>query len=352
MNITIYPIPRVLTTSPYLDLLYGPFSAWPDLQIARQPFIRTLQRAFLRPGHRVLHWHFFDELTQQPTQTATAIRSFSFIALLRLLRGHGVKLVWTAHNLEPHELRYARWAQRCYQAMVHNAHQIIVHSQSAAQLLNQHYPAAAAKTSIIAHGAYVGFYGPRLEQAAAREVLQLKPTGFLAVSLGTLRPYKGVELLLEAWPAKLGQLEIVGAVKDPAYVQQLQALANSATITIRPTFITDALLPAWFGAADVVVLPYRKTLTSGMLLAALSYAVPVIAPDLPPVRELIRDGENGFLFEVNNPASLAAALHRAAEHPDRQSLRQHALQTVQALDWTQIATQTAHVYRSLFEKPV
>lgn len=350
MSITIYPIPRLLATNPYLDLLYAPFAAWPDVQIARQPFAQTLRHGLLHGGQRVLHWHFFDELTQQPSQAVTALRSMSFIALLRLLALRGAKLVWTAHNLEPHELRYPQWAQRCYQAMAHAAEQIIVHSQAAAQLLDQRYQ-VAAKTNVIAHGSYIGVYGQPLEQAAAREQLQLMPEGFVALNLGTLRPYKGVELLLEAWSAELGRLLIVGAAKDQRYADQLHQQATNPSITLRPQFIADALLPAWFAAADVVVLPYRKTLTSGMLLAALSYATPVVAPDLPPVRELIRDGENGFLFEANDVASLRAALHRAAAHPDPQALRQNALQTVQALDWGQIANQTAAVYRRLFEKP-
>ncbi|ABX03469.1 glycosyltransferase family 4 protein [Herpetosiphon sp.] len=350
MSITIYPIPRLLATNPYLDLLYAPFAAWPDVQIARQPFAQTLRHGLLHGGQRVLHWHFFDELTQQPNQAATALRSISFIALLRLLALREAKLVWTAHNLEPHELRYPQWAQRCYQAMAQAAGQIIVHSQPAAQLLDQRYQ-VATKTQVIAHGSYIGVYGEAWEQAAARKHLQLTPEGFVALNLGTLRPYKGVELLLEAWSAELGRLLIVGAAKDQRYAEQLQQQATNPSITLRPQFIADSLLPAWFAAADVVVLPYRKTLTSGMLLAALSYAAPVVAPDLPPVRELIRDGENGFLFEVNNAASLRAALQRAAAHPDRQALRQNALQTVQALDWGQIANQTAAVYRRLFEKP-
>ncbi|KPL90519.1 glycosyltransferase family 4 protein [Herpetosiphon geysericola] len=349
MSINIYPIPRVLTTNPYLDLLYAPFTAWPELRIVRQPFAQSLRAGLLQRDQRVLHWHFFDELTQRPRQSATALRSISFIALLRLLHVRGAKLVWTAHNVEPHELRHPAWATRCYRAMAQAAGQIIVHSQAAAQLIDQRYQ-VATKTTVIAHGSYIGVYGERLEQAFARQQLGLAAEGFLALNLGTLRPYKGVELLIEAWTAELGQLEIVGAVKDPLYVQQLQQLASAPTITIRPQFIADQLLPAWFAAADVVVLPYRKTLTSGMLLAALSYARPVVAPDLPPVRELIREGENGFLFEPNNVASLRSALQRAAAHPNRQALHQNALQTVQHLEWAQLAAQTANVYRRLFEK--
>jgi hypothetical protein len=106
----IYPIPRQLNTNPYLDLLYAPFADWPDCRLRRVPFAQALRELLLGRGSRIAHWHFFDELTQQPSLLATAGRTLAFIGLLKILRWRGVKLVWTAHNLEPHELRHARWS--------------------------------------------------------------------------------------------------------------------------------------------------------------------------------------------------------------------------------------------------
>jgi glycosyltransferase involved in cell wall biosynthesis len=343
----IYPIPRQLITSPYLDQLYRPFEDWPDCRLRRVPFAQALRELLLGRQPQIAHWHFFDELTQRPSRLATAARTLAFMALLKLLRWRGVKLVWTAHNLEPHELRHPRWAERAYQAMFQHAHTVIAHSHAAADLLRSRY-STATPIQVIPHGAYVGLYGPRQPKNASRAALGLPAEGFIALNLGTLRPYKGLELLLQAWDTSAGRLVIAGGVKDAAYAAQLRTQAHPlAGVDLRLNFVPDAELPIWLGAADVVVLPYRKLLTSGILLWALSYGVPVVAPDVAPVRELIREGEQGFLFAANDPASLRAALGRAAAHPDLAALGERAYQTALPFDWPGIAAKTATVYRAV-----
>lgn len=345
----IYPIPRQLTTSPYLDQLYAPFDQWPDVVIRRVPFKHAVREIIRKRERIIAHWHFFDELTQQPAALTTAVRTMAFIAGLRVLRARGAKLVWTAHNLEPHELRHPRWAERAYRTMFEQAHAVIAHSQAAATLLRSRYHAAAPIT-VIPHGAYVGLHGPRRAKAASRAALGLPVAGLIALNLGTLRPYKGLELLLEAWSgfAGAGRLLVAGGVKDAAYATALRHQASPINnVDLRLDFVPDADLPTWFGAADVVVLPYRKLLTSGILLWALSYGVPVVAPDVAPVRELISEGVQGFLFTPNDPNSLRNALQRAAAYPDLAALGEAAYQTALPFDWPSIAARTAAVYREV-----
>ena len=349
--ITVYPIPHQLLTSPYLDQLYGPLAQYTDLAVRRVGFRSTVV-ALLRSGAgaRIAHWHFFDELTQRPSHLATAARTLAFVALIRRLRAQGVGVGWTAHNLEPHELRHAQWARRAYEAMLTGAHAVIAHSAAAAGLLRARYGGCAPIT-VIPHGAYVGLYGPRRDKDASRTELGLGSAEFVALCLGTLRPYKGVELLLDAWRGCAGRLVIAGQVKDCDYAA---AIARRAAITpgvdFRPAFVPDAALPTWFAAADVVVLPYRKLLTSGVLLWALSYGVPVIAPDLAPVRELVAEGREGFLFAPGDALALRAALERARAHPDLKMLGEAAYATACRFDWPTIAGQTAALYRCVAER--
>ncbi|MBP8251720.1 MAG: glycosyltransferase family 4 protein [Herpetosiphon sp.] len=347
MTIKIYPIPRQLATSPYLDQLYQPFAAWHEFELQRVPFKQAIRQLLTQSGSRIAHWHFFDELTQQPSQVQTGLRTISFISLLRIMRWRGVKLIWTAHNIEPHELRHPAWAERAYRAMFNHAHTVIAHSQAAADLLRQRY-APTTPIKVIPHGAYVGLHGARRPKNASRNQLNLPHDQFIALNLGTLRPYKGLELLLDAWQNIDGRLLIAGGIKDYAYAEALRNQARMLNnVDLRLDFVPDADLPLWFGAADVVVLPYRKLLTSGILLWALSYGVPVVAPNLPPVRELIQEGHNGFLFDPNDHASLHAAIQRAAQHPDLAQLGENAYQTALPFDWQRIAERTAEVYRGV-----
>src|SRR6266542_1752326 len=111
--LTIYPLPPQLPTSPYLDQLYAPMHAQ-GVHVLRSRPRYAVPALLLGRGSRILHLHFFDELTQRRSQAATAARSLLFLALLALLRWRGVRLIWTAHNLEPHELHHPLWGFLVY----------------------------------------------------------------------------------------------------------------------------------------------------------------------------------------------------------------------------------------------
>ncbi len=294
--ITLYPLPPQLPKNPYLDRLYAPMPGL-GLRVWRGRPRAELPRLLLGRGPRILHLHFFDELTQRPGRAATALRSLALLALLALLRLRGVRLVWTAHNLEPHEAFHPAWGRLVYRTVARWSAVVIAHSQAARALLEQRYgPLPHAR--VIAHGNYIGCYGPPRDQAASRAALGLPAGGRVLLSVGALRPYQRLEDLLDAFeqlPAGArGILLIAGAPQDRAYAEQLgRRAATIAGARLDARFVPDDALATYFAAADAVALPYRQLLTSGALLAALSYARPVIAPALGPVLELVREGQNG-----------------------------------------------------------
>jgi len=81
----VYPLPPQLPTNPYLDDLYAPMAAL-GVAVRRGRPRYELPRLLLGRGPRILHLHFFDELTQRPGTGATAPRSLLFLALLLALR--------------------------------------------------------------------------------------------------------------------------------------------------------------------------------------------------------------------------------------------------------------------------
>ena len=346
--LTVYSLPPQLPTNPYLDRLYAPMAAYAVLVRRGRPRAE-LPHALLGTGPRILHLHFFDELTQHSSAAQAAARSIAFLALLAALRARGVRQVWTAHNLQPHETRHSAWAARVYRAVARSSAAIIAHSHAARSLLEERY-GPLPHCTVIPHGNYIGAYGPPRAQAASRAALGLPATGRVTLALGALRPYKGLEDLLAAFsqlPAEeRGTLLIAGAAKDRAYASALEQQATGiAGARVQAQFVPDDALATYFGAADLVALPYRRMLTSGALLAALSYSRPVLAPALPPVAELVREGENGFLFTPGDADALAAALSRALAHADLPALGERALASARAFDWENIAAQTVAVYR-------
>jgi glycosyltransferase involved in cell wall biosynthesis len=310
-----------------------------------------LPALLLGGGPRILHLHFFDELTQRPGYWQTAARSLLFLALLRLLRLRGARLIWTAHNLQPHETYHAGWGYLVYRYVARWSDTVIAHSHAARAALEAHY-GGLPNCMVIPHGSYIGLYGPPRDPAASRAALGLPSNGRVLLNLGTLRPYKGIEDLLTAFarlPAsERGTLLIAGAPKDRAYAAAIERQAAALPgVRLHARFIPDEQLPVYLAAADVVVLPYHALLTSGVLLWALSYARPVVAPAFGAVRELIRDGRSGFLFTPGDRDALRDTLARALAHPDLDGLGQAALAVAQAFAWPKIAAMTASCYRAI-----
>ena len=349
----VYPLPPQLPTSPYLDQLYAPMAELGvDVRRGRPRY--ELPALLLGRGPRILHLHFFDELTQRPSRTATAARSLLFLALLALLRRRGVGLVWTAHNLEPHELHHPAWGSLVYRLVARWSDAVIAHSQAARELLEARY-GSLPRCVMIPHGSYIGLYGPPRDRAASRVALGLPPNGPVLLNFGTLRPYKNIEQLIDVFATlpqdARGTLLIAGAAKSQTYAAELcRRAAVVPGVELRATYIPDEDLPTYFAAADLVVLPYRTLLTSGILLWALSYARPVVAPAFGPVCELVQEGQTGFLFAPGDDDSLRAALTRALAHPDLPVLGTAGLALAQEFSWPKIAARTAHVYRDVAGK--
>jgi glycosyltransferase involved in cell wall biosynthesis len=344
----VYSLPPQLLTNPYLDQLYRSMAAL-GVDIRRMRPRYALPALLFARGPRILHLHFFDELTQHPSRATTAGRSLLFLSVLALLRLRGVRLVWTAHNLEPHELHHPAWGYLVYRMVARWSDAIIAHSQAARALLDQRY-GPLPHCTVIPIGNYIDLYGPWRGQAASRAMLDLPADGPVLLNIGALRPYKNIEGLINAFAAlpkaTRGTLLIAGAAKSPAYAEELRRRADAVPgVQLRAEFIADADLPAYLAAADLVVLPYRKMLTSAMLLCALSYARPVVAPAFGPVHELVCEGQTGFLFTPGSDDALRAALERALAHPDLPAIGQAGLARAREFSWPNIAAATAECYR-------
>jgi glycosyltransferase involved in cell wall biosynthesis len=228
---------------------------------------------------------------------------------------------------------------------------VIAHSQAARALLEARY-GPLPRCVVIPHGSYVGLYGPPRDRAASRLELGLPAAGPVLFNFGALRPYKNIEQLIDVFATlpleARGTLLIAGAPKSQAYAEELRWRAVAVPgVELRATYIPDEQLPTYLAAADLVVLPYRSLLTSGILLWALSYARPVVAPAFGPVRELVHDGHAGFLFAPGDDNALRAALARALAHPDLPALGAAGLAVAQEFAWTKIAVRTAQVYREV-----
>lgn len=258
-------------------------------------------------------------------------------------------LVLTAHDVLPREPRPGQLdAQR---RLYERVDAVVVHSEHGAGRLRGELGIDPAKIHVIPHGA-LDHLVPEGEAGAAPprplppELAAVPRETPVVLCFGLLRPYKGIDVLLEAWRGiDDAELWIVGLPK-----MDLAPLRAAAPPSVRfvSRFVADDEIPAFFERADLVALPYREIDQSGVLFTALAFGKPLLLSAVggfPEVAatgaaELVPPGDapalhNALAALLADPAArdrLAAAARAAADGP---------------YSWDGIARRTLALYRSL-----
>jgi glycosyltransferase involved in cell wall biosynthesis len=220
--------------------------------------------------------------------------------------------VMTAHYILPPNAsrRAARAAHKVFGAM----DAVIAHSEHGAARLRDEVGLPAERVRVIPHGAFD--YLTRLpEEKPLPEELQ-GAEGPVVLSFGLLRPYKGLENLLEAF-GEVGEAElwIVGNPRMSVEPLHEMAALTGARVRFVTRFVEDAEIPAIFRRADVVALPYLDAEHSGVLYTGLAFGKPMVVSAVGGFPE-VADGSGAVrLVPPGDTTALAAALRELVEDP-------------------------------------
>ena len=247
-------------------------------------------------------------------------------------------LVLTAHDIRSREPRPGqRTAER---SVFRHFDAVVVHSQRGRERLVDELGVDEARVHVILHGAFVHL--AEGEEVAPRFQTEMPVVLFF----GLLRPYKGIDLLLEAWRGIEGaELWIVGKPR-----MDLSTLTAAAPANVRfdARFVTDAELRGYFRRADLVVLPYREADQSGVLFTALAFGKPLLVSDVGGFAELAATGAVRA-FPAGDARALRAALQQLlAERTTRELLAERARSAArECFAWQDIAARTLTLYAAL-----
>lgn len=252
---------------------------------------------------------------------------FTIFIILRLFTK--TKTVMIVHNIFPHERIIGSGVLlKTISFLVNN---IILHSTS--ELIN------AKKIKIRKNKLILSFH-PTYDIFNNVNYLKVKKNKFklrdkVFLFFGFIRPYKGIDLLIEAFKTisknkKDISLLIVGekfTKKMPDTGRSPSAAPmESENIVVIDRYVTNEEVGQFFDIADILVAPYREATQSGPLQIAYAFDKPVIASDLPAFRDCVEHGKSGYLFETGNPEDLARCMELALEKPlhqeDIRSFRQ------------------------------
>ncbi|MGO9751717.1 MAG: glycosyltransferase family 4 protein [Solirubrobacteraceae bacterium] len=257
-------------------------------------------------------------------------------------------LVLTAHDLLPREPRPGQL--RAQRRLYETVDAIVVHSRYGRDALVGGLGVDAEKVHVIHHGAFEHLTRQPHEEPLPSALQEAR--GPVVLFFGLLRPYKGIGVLLEAWRGVAGaELWIVGRPRMD--LAPLRARAG-ATVRFEPRFVSDAQLPAFFRAADIVVLPYARTERfdqSGVLAAALAFGKAIVLSDVGGFAEVAATGA-ARLVAPQDPDALRACLSELVADPAAREQLAQAARAVAAdsYSWDAAARSTLELYRSLCDR--
>ena len=150
-----------------------------------------------------------------------------------------------------------------------------------------------------------------VSRADARQALGIDQNKRVLLFFGLIRPYKGLDILLDAFNGLDERYHLIVAGEpyiDLAPLRNIPSPSAKARITWLTRYINDSELPELFGATDAVVLPYRSATQSGVTAHAIHYQRPVIASRVGGLEEYILEGLTGRFADAGSVDSLALAI--------------------------------------------
>ena len=239
--------------------------------------VRTALRA------DVLHLHWPDHFVNRDSVLGSLRGTAKVLLMAGLVRSRRRAVVWTVHNLAPHDRRHPaveRWFWPAFTRLVSGCVFLTAAGRQAALAALPGLRRAASV--VVPHGSYAGVYPPfDGSPADARRSLGLPPEASPLLFFGQVRPYKNVPGLLAAFRALPGQeprLVVAGDGPDRVLAARIADMAAADGRVVVTGRVEDADVQRVVTAAVGVVLPYHDVFNSGSMFLALSLGRPVLVP--------------------------------------------------------------------------
>jgi glycosyltransferase involved in cell wall biosynthesis len=271
--------------NPFLSMLFSRLASVDAVARPTGPLMPHLAAAADSddPGTLNVHW-------TTPILGGAADRDQARARIARLsdlldgFRAAGGRLVWTVHNVLPHDAPYPDLEAEVCRLVAAHADLVHVLCAETIDAVAPYYSWDADRTVVIPHSSYRGCYPDRLPRRRARGGLGLATSDRVLVAMGRIRPYKGLDRLLDAFerpPLDDASLRLLVAGppgKGPGIPELVDRISSTPRVVSRLALVPDRNLQRWMRAADLAVLPYDGILNSGAFLLAETFGLPIVAP--------------------------------------------------------------------------
>jgi glycosyltransferase involved in cell wall biosynthesis len=286
----------------------------------------------------VLHLHWTNKILEAAASEDEGRRMLErFVATLDRFIARGGSLAWTVHNVLPHGATMPALEAALQQAIVDRCSVVHVLSANTRASVSEWFQIPEDKLLHVPHPNYIGAYVDAVSRDAARWQLGIGPDEIVYSLVGAIMPYKGLTELVDAFdavshdPGPRRRLIVAGQPSRERGVDEfLERCSMHPFISLYPTRIPGDDMQLFIRAADLVVLPYVRSLNSGVVMLALSFGVPVVTAAVGAMVEIVTP-DVGRTFEPGDARALTDAL-RAADALRNSTAREAALRVAREFD--------------------
>lgn len=321
-------LPQPFSVEPTIEL----WDAKPAGRLSHTPWA-VAGRKIRRAGRAVRHYRQWLAQIRRVRELAPDVVLLGDIRFpfdlfpLMLLERHARVLVDICHNVHPFSASGAsaglfdrsRWREWFYRRIYRLFDRVFVHFERNRAEFVASFGIPADKVGVIVHGneeIFRELRTPNVDAAALRRRIGVSADEPVVLFFGTLSRYKGVDILIDAFPAireATGARLVLAGFPSPdfdvrAHEAQARARGVDDAITWVPEYVASGDVAGWMELASVIVFPYRDIYQSGALHIAQTFGVPIVASAIGAMRDVIEDRKSGLLVRPEDPAALAAAV--------------------------------------------
>lgn len=277
MKVLAFPAFKNKKSNPYNYLLY---SGIEGVDVSEFSFSKALKL-----DYDLIHIHWPEWYLNSNYYVKALFYSVMLLFCLGSAKLAGRKIVWTVHNLKPHDIKY-KWLNDTYwKLFIKLVDGTISLSSANQQIVEKNFSfKKSLKKGVVYHGLYTGIYENNISKEDAKKLFGIDSNTKTCLFLGQVKKYKNVDELVRVFNSSSALssyvLLIAGKFESEEHYQEVMSARNeNKNILIFNRFIPDDEMQNFFNASDLSILPFKRIFNSGSALLSVTFNTPVLLPE-------------------------------------------------------------------------
>ena len=281
IKVLAFPAFKNKSSNPYNSLIYEGIKK-ENVLVEEFSFKRCMKLDF-----DIIHIHWPEIYLNSHYRIKAMFNILMLILCMKWAKFKKKKVVWTVHNLKPHEVKYPTLNKILWKYFLPMVDKKISLSEANVKIIDHNF-GGPNKAEVIYHGLYTDSYENKITRKAAREELGIEHAASVCLFFGQVKKYKNVERLIGIYiNCKVDELLlIVGRFESVVYYNEIKKMIKGyRNIILINEFVDNDDIQLYFNASNVCVIPFKEIFNSGSALLSVSFNLPVLIPESESFKE-------------------------------------------------------------------